>query len=647
MRSRPSFRDTLRAYGRSYLHGILALALNVPIVGLLLAPDLRHVPLGPAILLYVGLVALGYYALVPLVLVTVVFLVSCLMRRVALLGSGLLLSLYVYLLAVDTILFAIFKFHLDAFWIVHIFTDYDTMGVPLSALIAAILLLGAVGLMQFGLFRLATRVRRPRRAALTFVGLTLAAYALSQAIHAVAYEQDHNGIAALTPRLPEYHPVTWYREAVKYGSLLSWAVRPAASGATAPDSMGFQYPLRPLPRAETPGRTPPNVVILLVESWRADAMDSTVSPEIAGLAARGSTFLNHFSSGNSTPTGVFGIFYGIHPTYWDAIKAQSSFRDPVLLDRMRSLGYAMGIYSEHFERHKIGETVFPGIAVHDSFAGATPDQRDADMNHQLEAFMTGAADRGQPFLAFEFYKSTHYSYYYPADRAPFQPSRKLNMALPGDRAMIPLYLNDYRNAVHYVDELVGHVVRTLESRGLMRNTIIVVTGDHGEEFDDEGLGYWGHSTNFTRFQTRVPLVLYVPGEPARKVQAVTSHVDIAATLIRQVCGCDPDLRDVSNGMDLLGPLPPERPVVASSYVNHALILGDDVYSVFPMYVQRYRLDSVNRPAGRPRPDQLRDVMEEITRFRGGRALPGAATVTGAPKPAGGAGRRGTGKPRSG
>src|SRR5262245_24667766 len=294
-------------------------------------------------LLYMGLVVLGYYALVPLVLVTVVFLVSCLMRRVALLGSGLVLSLYVYLLAVDTILFAIFKFHLDAFWIVHIFTDYDTMVVPLSALIAAILLLGGVGVLQLGLFRLATRVRRPGRAALTFVGLTLAAWTLSQAMHAVAYEQDHNEIAALTPRLPEYHPVTWYREAVKYGSLLSWAVRPAASGATGTsgDSTGFHYPLRPLPGADPPGRTPPNVVILLVESWRSDAMDSTVSPEIAGLAARGVTFLNHFSSGNSTPTGVFGIFYGIHPTYWDAIKAQPSFRDPVLLDRMRSLGYAI------------------------------------------------------------------------------------------------------------------------------------------------------------------------------------------------------------------------------------------------------------------------------------------------------------------
>src|SRR5262249_5242845 len=179
------------------------------------------------------------------VLVTVVFLVSCLMRRVALLGSGLVLSLYVYLLAVDTILFAIFKFHLDAFWIVHIFTDYDTMGVPISALLAAALLLGAVVLVQVWLLRLAARVRRPRPVALAFVGLTLVASPLSQPIPAVAYERDHSEIAALTPRLPEYHPVTWYREAVKYGSLLSWAVRPAATGSadSAGDSTGFRYPL--------------------------------------------------------------------------------------------------------------------------------------------------------------------------------------------------------------------------------------------------------------------------------------------------------------------------------------------------------------------------------------------------------------------
>src|SRR5207249_3295947 len=133
-------------------------------------------------------------------------------------------------------------------------------------------------------------------------------------------------------------------------------------------------------------------------------------------------------------------------------------------------------------------------------------------------------------------KSTHYSYYYPPANARFWPHRKLNVALAGDRSMIGSYLNDYRNSVNYVDGLVGDVVRSLEAAGLMGNTIVVVTGDHAEEFNDNGAGYWGHSSNFTEYQTHVPMVMYVPGQPPRRVTAVTTHVDIPTTLIQEICG---------------------------------------------------------------------------------------------------------------
>jgi hypothetical protein len=115
------------------------------------------------------------------------------------------------------------------------------------------------------------------------------------------------------------------------------------------------------------------------------------------------------------------------------------------------------------------------------------------------------------------------------------------------------------------------------------------------------------------------MVMYVPGHAARRVTAVTTHVDIPATLIQEICGCDQDLRDYSNGMNLFRPLPEERPLVVSSYVNHAFILGDDVYAVFPVYVQRYKLDDIRAPAGTPRADLMRTAMEEVTRFSGGRS----------------------------
>src|SRR5262249_23632701 len=236
----PSIRHVLRGYGTAYLRSILVLAFNIPIIGLLILPDLRHTQHSAATLLYVALVVLGYYALIPLLLMTVVFLASCLIRQVALFGSGLVLALVVYLLAVDTILYSIFKFHLDAFWIVHVFTDYDTMGVPVSALAAAVLILVVSLAFELWLFRLTRRVTRLRPAALLMLAAILLAYGFSQAMHAVAYEQDHSRIAALTPHLPQYHPLTWHRQVVRHGALLSWALDPAMSSVPR-DSSGFRY----------------------------------------------------------------------------------------------------------------------------------------------------------------------------------------------------------------------------------------------------------------------------------------------------------------------------------------------------------------------------------------------------------------------
>ena len=87
-------------------------------------------------------------------------------------------------------------------------------------------------------------------------------------------------------------------------------------------------------------------------------MDEIVSPNIHALSRISSVFFKHFSSGNATPTGVFGLFYGIHPTYWSAVKANSAVIDnPVLIDAMKAYDYAFGIYADsHFGRHKIKDT---------------------------------------------------------------------------------------------------------------------------------------------------------------------------------------------------------------------------------------------------------------------------------------------------
>src|SRR5438876_7915782 len=69
----------------------------------------------------------------------------------------------------------------------------------------------------------------------------------------------------------------------------------------------------------------------------------------------------------------------------------------------------------------------------------------------------------------------------------------------------------------------------LVRRGLLDDTIVLVTGDHGEEFNEHG--YWGHNGAFTPEQVHVPLVLHLPGMPASRHAGLTSHHDLPATLL--------------------------------------------------------------------------------------------------------------------
>ena len=230
-------------------------------------------------------------------------------------------------------------------------------------------------------------------------------------------------------------------------------------------------------------------------------------------------------------------------------------------------------------------------------------------------FMNERHASNEPFFAFAFYKSTHFNYYYPKDDAPFTPARKLNLVLAGSaHENREEFFNDYLNAVHYTDELVGQVIAALDSTGALSNTIVVVTSDHGEEFNDNHADYWGHTGNFTGFQTRVPMIVYVPWRSPRIVKETTSHIDIPPTLLAEGLGCGAPVGDYSNGLNLFGQLPADRPVVVCSYVNHAIVSGDNVFVVYPMYVQKYKLWDISEEAQPLDPAAARTAMDQMSRF---------------------------------
>jgi arylsulfatase A-like enzyme len=107
----------------------------------------------------------------------------------------------------------------------------------------------------------------------------------------------------------------------------------------------------------------------------------------------------------------------------------------------------------------------------------------------------------------------------------FSDTKKFGVSLPLDKQKE--LIHGYYAAISYTDAQVGILLKTLDSLGLTKNTIIVLWGDHGWHLGDHNL--WCKHTNFEN-ATHAPLIIASPKLTANKTKAQTEFVDIFPTL---------------------------------------------------------------------------------------------------------------------
>jgi arylsulfatase A-like enzyme len=91
----------------------------------------------------------------------------------------------------------------------------------------------------------------------------------------------------------------------------------------------------------------------------------------------------------------------------------------------------------------------------------------------------------------------------------------------------------YDSCIAYLDEELGRLLNTLERDGLLKDTLVIVTSDHGEEFGDHRV--FGHASSLFMEEIHVPLVVLSPRTPpGRVVQEPVSLRDLPATVVDQL-----------------------------------------------------------------------------------------------------------------
>jgi len=529
------------------------------------------------------------------------------------------------LLWTDMTIYGLFRYHINGA-VLNIFAGAMGDSVRLGAQTAAeiALIFGGLAAIQAGYFlrldKMLRRLRAPlsRKIRASAAIMVLAAVSVDKCLYAWGDLFNRTDFLKYARLFPLYVPLTVKDFAVKN---LHFKLEREGNFSFAPESSLLNYAVPANPSCQPPA-SPPNILVIVLDSWRFDMIGPEITPNISNFAAANSYFTNHWSGGNSTRWGIFPLLYGIHATYWQQFLAER--RGPALIDVLKGLGYSFKVVSStHLTWPEFRRTAFVSIpgAISDDLGGDRPAYRDGRQPSVLFRFLDSEKPAGAPFFAFMYMDCPHSPYDFGSGFSKFKPVAEYINYMDVKDVWDERHVNRYKNGIYYDDHVVGQLLAGLEKRGLLENTAVFITGDHGEEFWESG--YWGHTNAFTQQQCRVPMVVRFPGRGPSKISEVTLHNDVPATIFDLV-GCLSLIPELTQGKSLLRPGPRDHWVVTGWHScaiysgGHAITYNTDFQRSPELLVRdmKYKPLPAKQMKDELRKSRavLRKVLEEQRRF---------------------------------
>lgn len=497
----------------------------------------------------------------------------------------------------DAFIFRMYGFHFNGFVWNLVATPGGIQSMGADAGTTVLFLLIALGflIVQTALLVLLVRVGRFGKFCRAASKKTLVAPAVALIILLFLFQALTYGFSSIygyTPVLsaakvfPLFQPVTF----AKWAASLGFESKRNPQGPRLKSgSFGLRYPLNPV--TYDPNRNKYNIVWLVAESFRSDMLDPNIMPHTWAFSEKALRFEQHYSAGNGTRMAMFGMFYGLYGPYWFSFLNQN--RGPVLMDVLLADDYQVNVFtSARFSYPEFDRTIFarlPQEEMHDETEDAPGPgwQRDRENVGKVINFIDHT-EPNRPFMTFLFFESPHARYYFPPENIIAKPYlEEFNYATANMERDIGLIFNRYINSCNHLDSQLSRIIQHLERADLLKNTIVLITGDHGEEFMEKGR--WGHNSAFTEEQVRTPLVIWIPGVEPRRIHHMTSHLDIPATILSAL-GITSPPEDYSLGFDLTKDASREFTVLSSW--NKLAYVDSEYKAVFPMRGHNFILNEV-------------------------------------------------------
>ena len=311
----------------------------------------------------------------------------------------------------------------------------------------------------------------------------------------------------------------------------------------------------------------PNVVLFMIDTLRADHLGcygyhAIETPHIDALARDGTRYANAFSQASWTRPSVATILTGLYPSSHGAIHKADIL--PNRIDTLAEVLQRGGYHTVGFANNANVSQAFNFQQGFDEYHYLAPDfffhadepaaqlalysvlrlvrerflaryvnvhnyyQPAETVTAEVRHWLDGRGRDPRPFFLFVHYMDAHDPYM----EHPFNGVGYARVANPNPPpAMVEKLRQTYDGSITYLDTHLGALLDDLRARGQYDHTLVVLTADHGEEFQEHG-GWW-HGTTLYDEQVHVPLLVKPPGAAgsARVVEEMATSLDIAPTVL--------------------------------------------------------------------------------------------------------------------
>ncbi len=337
------------------------------------------------------------------------------------------------------------------------------------------------------------------------------------------------------------------------------------------------YPLHELQVAEDSVMRP-NVILILIDAWSKQAFNEECMPNLFRLAHEEQWYDNHVSCSNGTRYGVFGLFTSLQPYYYTVFETNRT--SPLLIDQLIANDYDFRAYpSATLRAPDFRRILFHRLPnLRTDTEGSSSYERDMRLKDDFIGDLPALKRGEKPFFAFLFFDLLH-AYSLPKELlTKFQPSWEYGKfdELHNDMDPTPFW-NLYRNSAVQTDKMVGEVISQLKAQGMYDNTLIFITGDHAQEYNENHKNYWGHNSNFSTYQIGVPFIVHEPGDSVpHHFTHRTTHYDVVPTLMHDYLGVTNPVEDYSVGRLLSDTTPRLWHFVGNELRYAFLVEGDTI-----------------------------------------------------------------------